>query len=468
MSWLRRAWGFTDDRLGLSRNVRPILEHPVPRSSNWWYVFGSATLVAFIVQIITGVALAFAYVPAPNSAYDSLQFITHDAVLGNVVRGIHYWGASAMVVLIFIHTCRTFLMGAFKYPREFNWLTGVLLLFLTLGMAFTGQLLRWDQDAYWAVVVAAEQAGRTPFIGSWLAHLVVAGGTVGGATLTRFYATHVFLLPAMMFGLIGVHLYLLIRHGISDPPVPGRLVDPRSETQRYHALIEREGVPFWPDAAWRDVVFALAVGSVVLALALVLGPKELGALADPTNVNASPRPDWYFLWLFALLALIPPSLENYFIIGLPLLTIVALLIVPFITNKGERSARRRPWAPAIVAVSTVAIAVLIWEGDRAPWSPDLSAQALPVSVTQSLPPAQQAGAQLFADKGCIHCHTIAGTGGRRGPNLSTVGQRLSTDELTTRILNGGHNLPAYGRSLTPVELSQLVEFLASRQQGGGP
>ena len=140
-------------------------------------------------------ALAFSYVPAPSSAYESLQFITDQALLGGIVRGIHYWGGSAMVVLIFIHMCRTYLMGSFKFPRELNWLTGVLLFGLTLGMAFTGQLLRWDQDAYWAVAVGANMAGRVPFLGNILAQVLIAGQTVGGATLTRFYATHVFLFP---------------------------------------------------------------------------------------------------------------------------------------------------------------------------------------------------------------------------------------------------------------------------------
>src|ERR1043166_5107659 len=152
------AW--FDRRLGFSKAVLPIIQHPVPKNVNWWYVFGSATLVAFAVQIVTGVALAFTYVPAPSSAYESLQFITDQALLGGIVRGIHYWGGSAMVVLIFIHMCRTYLMGSFKFPRELNWLTGVLLFGLTLGMAFTGQLLRWDQDAYWAVAVGRSEERR--------------------------------------------------------------------------------------------------------------------------------------------------------------------------------------------------------------------------------------------------------------------------------------------------------------------
>lgn len=456
-------WRWLDDRLGITSALLPVIEHPVPRSVNWWYVFGSATLVAFIVQVITGVALAFSYVPAPNSAYDTLQFITHQALLGNWVRGIHYYGASAMIVLVAIHMARVFLMGSYKFPREVNWLTGVLLLGLTLGMAFSGQLLRWDQDAYWAVVVGAEQAGRAPFIGQWLAQLLIAGQTVGGATLTRFYATHVFLFPALIFGLLGIHLYLVVRHGISDPPSPNSRVNPATEQERYRNLLHKEGIPFWPDAAWRDVVFALAVGAVVVLLAIVVGPPELGKQADPTNIQADPRPDWYFLWYFAILALIPPQVENWVIIGFPLLVGVVLLALPFVAPAGARSPRRRPWAVGVVLFSFLSIGVLVREGFTAPWSPNTNPGPLPPSVTASLSGDQAAGARLFEMKGCHNCHTIAGTGGQRGPDLTAVGARLSHDELVWRILNGGNNMPAYGQTLQPQEVEQLTAFLETRR-----
>ncbi|HLI50170.1 MAG TPA: cytochrome b N-terminal domain-containing protein [Thermomicrobiaceae bacterium] len=467
MSRWHRFWAWLDERLGWSTSILPIIEHPVPRNVNWWYVLGSATLVAFIVQVVTGVALAFAYVPAPNSAYSSLNWITHDEVLGHVVRGIHYWGASAMVILIFAHVIRVFLFGSYKFPRELNWLTGVFLLFLTLGMAFTGQLLRWDQDAYWAVAVGGEMAGRTPFIGKELSHILFAGQTIGGPTLTRFYATHVFLLPALMFLLIGAHLYLVVRHGISDPPEAGVVVDTKTERKRYHDLIAREGIPFWPDAAWRDVIFALAVGSVVLILAVFVGPKELGKLADPTIIKANPRPDWYFLWYFALLALMPPAIENYFIIGFPLLVAIVFLILPFIAPTGERSWKRRPWAVGIVVVSLVSIAVLVREGQVAPWSPNFNPKPIPAQITQPLTGDATRGAQLFSDSGCHNCHTIDGTGGSRGPNLTTVGNRLSVNELTWRILNGGTNMPAFADTLSPSDVHALVDFLSSLKGSSG-
>jgi ubiquinol-cytochrome c reductase cytochrome b subunit len=459
---MRAVIGWLDDRLGISANITPLIEHPVP-PTGWDYTIGSATLIAFTVQVVTGVALAFTYVPTPDHAYESLEFITRGAILGGIVRGIHFWGASAMVLLVCAHAAQVFLIGAFKYPREVNWLSGTLLLVFTFGMAFTGQLLRWNQDAYWAVVVGAAQAARAPLIGDWLTGILFAGQSVGGATLTRFYATHVFMIPAVIFGLLGVHLYLVIRHGVSDPPVPGVVVDPKTYKQRYEELVHKIGVPFWPDAGWKDVVFALLVGSIVLILALWLGPPELGNKADPTIVRAYPRPDWYFLWYFALLALMPASVEDLFIIGFPLLIGLLFLLLPFIAPFGERSPRRRPWAVGIVAVFGVSVAALVNVGSSAPWSPDLGNLSLPQQVRQGLSPTAAQGADTFEQRGCINCHTIAGVGGERGPDLSHVGGRLTSDQLTWRILNGGHNMPAYGSTLTPQETTALVEFLSSQK-----
>jgi ubiquinol-cytochrome c reductase cytochrome b subunit len=450
-----------DDRLGFSSTFKPLIEHPVP-PTGWDYTLGSAALIAFTVQVVTGVALAFSYVPTPDHAYESLDFITHGAILGNIVRGVHYWGASAMVLLVCAHSAQVFLIGAFKFPREVNWLSGTLLLIFTFGMAFTGQLLRWNQDAYWAVVVGASQAARAPLIGDFLTGILFAGNQVGGATLTRFYATHVFMIPAIIFGLLGIHLYLVIRHGVSEPPVPGERVERLTYRKRYEELIHKIGVPFWPDAGWKDVIFALAVGSIVLVLAAVLGPPDLGTKADPTIIQADPRPDWYFLWYFALLALIPPSIEDWFIIGFPLVLGLLFVVLPFLAPYGERSPRRRPWAVGIVLVTAFSIGALVTLGLNAPWSPDLSNLTLPPSVTQGLTASQMAGAQSFEQRGCINCHTIAAVGGQRGPELTHIGSALSSDELTWRILNGGRNMPAYGTTLSPQELSNLVDFLASR------
>jgi ubiquinol-cytochrome c reductase cytochrome b subunit len=473
MSWLRgiaktpgaiASW--LGERFELEDSVMAVLRHPVPRELErpigWWYVLGSATLAIFVMQVVTGIGLAMTYVPAPNSAYDSLQFISHDATLGAVVRGMHYFGAGAMVVLVLAHMTQVYLFGAFKFPREANWLTGSLLLLATLAMAFTGQLLRWDQDAFWSIVVAAEQAARAPLIGEWLVRLVVAGNNVGGATLTRFYATHVFLIPAAIFGLIGMHLYLVIKRGISEPPVPGLLVDRPTYRARYAEMLRR-GIPFWPDAAWRDATIAAAAVVVVVVLAAIVGAPQLGKPPDPSNVVADPRPDWYFLGYFAILALIPPATDSIVIIGLPLFAFAFLFLVPILWPDGERHWSRRPAAIATVALPFIAYAALTVAGIQSPWVPKLEGGALPTTVTRGLGAAESRGANLFVSKACIACHAIDGAGGRRGPDLNRVGSRLNREAITARIANGGGGMPAYAGSVTPSELEDLVAFLLTRR-----
>ncbi len=454
------AW--LEDRSGLVSWTRHALTHPVPPRLGWWYVFGSATLIAFLLQVVTGIALATAYVPSTGQAYDSLQFITERALMGRFLRGLHYFGASAMVLLIGIHVSRTYLMAAYKFPRELNWLTGAVLLLLTLALAFTGQLLRWDQTAVWSVVVAAAQAGRVPVVGTELARFILAGDTLGGATLSRFFAWHVFFIPALVFLLIGLHLALVLRHGISERPRPGEPVDPATYRERYQALLRREGVPFWPDAAWRDVVFGAATVAVIALLAVIVGPPELGRPPDPTILRAYPRPDWYFLWYFAVLALTPKHLETAVTVVAPLVFGAILLLVP-VFNKGERSVRRRPWAALLVVVMWTTIAGFWYAGARASWSPDFAAQPLPAQVVRDTLPEVVRGAQLFYGKGCEFCHTVGGHGGKRGPDLSDVATRMTPEEMSLRITNGSPNMPAYAASLTPEELRAIVAFLATRK-----
>ncbi len=460
------TFDWLDLRLGIRSTLVPILTHKSPKV-NWWYVFGSATLIAFIMQVLTGVALAFTYVAAPNSANQSIQWITNVAPLGSVVRGIHYWGATAMVFLVFIHMCQVFAFGSYKFPRELNWLSGLVLLLLTISLAFTGQLLRWDQDAYWAIFVMAETLARVPFVGDWLMQIIIAGQTVGGNTLTRFYATHVFLLPALTFMLIGGHLYLVLKHGISELPVVGKPVDPATYHEEYEELLEEEGEPFWPDSAWKDVIAVLAIGALVLVLAIWPGPKHIGEIADPTILKTSPRPDWYFLSLFAILALMPPKLEDTLIVAGPLVLGIVLVILPIVASKGERHWRRRPWALGIIAFTVVALVTLTILGNEAPWSPDLNPKPLAADITQRADAAGLSrGAEIFQKNACINCHRIGDSGGQRGPDLSTVGDRLTQEQLVWRILNGGTNMPAFGQALGTNEVDQVVQFLLQQKSEG--
>lgn len=465
------TYDWLDDRLGVGMIWGAVFGHKVPKSVNWWYVFGSATLFAFTFQVITGVFLAFAYVPSPDHAYQSLQWITHKELLGNVIRGIHYWGASAMVLLVFIHMTANYLIGSYKFPRELQWLSGAILLLCTILMAFTGQLLRWNQDAYWAVVVGAEQAARTPFIGTWVAQLLTAGPIVGGNTLTRFYAIHVFLVPGLMFILIGMHLYLVIFKGVSEWPVPGEPVDPKTYWANYERILHEDGEPFFPKATSMDAFMGFLAGAVVLILALTVGAAQLGHVADPLT-PANPRPDWYLIWYFALLALIPPASENYFIILFPLLAIVILLLIP-LANKGERHYARRPWAVGVVIFMASATAILVYEGYQSPWSPIFVGKnfnqipAVPPEAYRGLTPEQIKGAKLMHVEGCVACHMVHGVGGQRGPDLTKIADRTTEGQLYTRIMNGGGGMPAYGNTMTPAQANAIVSFLMTQGSNTG-
>jgi menaquinol-cytochrome c reductase cytochrome b subunit len=207
-----------EERSGLVGAVKYFLFRKVPGDTNWMQTLGSATLTAFLVQAVTGVILAMYYTPDPDRAYSSIQHITNDITLGWMVRGMHRWGASVFIILMFLHMGRVFLFGAYKYPRELNWLIGVMLLAMGLLEGFTGYLLPWDQTAYWATVVGINLNGTFPFVGPFLASFLRGGAEIGPDTLSRFYSIHMLLLPAAIMGLIGLHLYLVIRLGVTSPP----------------------------------------------------------------------------------------------------------------------------------------------------------------------------------------------------------------------------------------------------------
>jgi ubiquinol-cytochrome c reductase cytochrome b subunit len=459
---LRAVWAWVDERAALS----PILKHPVPRESGWrsWmYVLGSATLTSFLIAVITGIPIATIYIPSTGQAYNSILWLDNVAVLGTQLRALHNISATAMLVLVGLHAMRVFLTGSFKYPRELNWLSGVALLFLTVGLLFTGQILRWDSAGLWTMSIIASITSRVPIIGTALAHFMYGGQTMTGMTLSRYFALHVFVLPGLLLLIVGFHLYLVIKVGISESPRTGRPVHPRTYRAWYEDLLKREGIPFWPDVAWRDAVFSALVIVVIIALALAIGPPALAGPPDPTMVIVQPRPDWYFIWVYAALALLPKGMENFTMILAPLLLVVIFLVLPFTANKGERSLIRRPWAGIVAGLAVLMVMSLIVTGELAPWSPRFEDTALPKPAIAGLTGAAARGARLFSTAGCQFCHSYYGTsGGIRGPGLDNIGSQLTPQELTVRILDGGTNMPSFAGSLSPAQVHDLVAFLETR------
>ena len=470
MRLIRATLDWLDARLKVGAAIRETAAHPVPRrSASWWYVFGSGAFTLFLIQIVTGICLALVYIPSADKAYDSLLYLNYVAPLGWFLRAIHFWGSNAMVAVMTLHMIQVFLFGAHKYPREMTWVAGVFLFLCTLGMAFTGQVLRWDQDAYWGLGISAAIAARSPVIGESLVHVLLGGPIIAGRTLSRFFAVHVFLVPGILIGLVGLHLWLVLRLGINEWPLPGRVVDRNTYRKRYEEEVHKDGVPFFPDAAKKDIVAAGVVVLVVLACAAVFGPFGPGGVPDPTIIDTAPKPDFYFLALFALFALLPPWTETVLLLVGPPLAIGLLFLVPFISGTGEKSWKRRPVAVLGVILIVLTVTTLAGLGVIVPWSPKMeawSAVPTPVQYVRGRGPLELQGALVLQNKQCRNCHSLGGEGGKRGPALDGVGSRLTRDQLIRQVLQGGCNMPAYGKNLMPAEVNALVAFMETLRPAG--
>src|SRR5215510_6589651 len=257
---IQQVWRWFDERLQIAGTIRDVAEHRVPeRSASWWYVFGSAALTIFVLQIFTGIMLALVYVPSAAEAWNSLQHLNHSITLGWFLRAMHGWGSNFMVAVVLVHMCQVALFGAYKFPRELTWILGVLLLLMTLAMAFTGQVLRFDQDAYWGLGIGASIIGRVPLVGKPLLQIFLGGPIIAGDTLSRFFAVHVFVIPGLLIAFVSLHLLLVLKLGINEWPMPGRVVRRSTYIREYHELTRKDGIPFVPQAVWKDMFFSATI-----------------------------------------------------------------------------------------------------------------------------------------------------------------------------------------------------------------
>src|SRR6185295_12976754 len=317
---------------------------------------------------------------------------------------------------------------------------------------------------YWGLGIGASVMGRVPLVGASLVHTMLGGPIIAGETLSRFFAIHVFIVPAMLIAFVGVHLLMVLKLGVNEWPMPGRVVRRSTYLKEYHDLTHKDGVPFVPDAFRKDLLFS---GIIVLALvicAAFFGPFGPKGQPDPTIVQAVPRPDYFFLWAYAALALLPAKLETILLLVGPIIAIGFLIALPLISGTGEKSWRRRPLAVLTVLLIIVSLAAFNQLGTYAPWSPVMDAWSsapVPPKLLEGRSALERQGALVFQAKQCRNCHALGGEGGQRGPALDTVSTRLTGDQLIRQVLQGRGNMPAYGKNLSPPETTALVAFLKS-------
>jgi len=476
---MRTLTAWIDQRVDLAGIRRTLLDRKMPGGLTWWHTLGSATLTVFMVQVTTGIVLAMYYAPSPDHARDSIRYLETTVASGALLRGIHHWGSSAMVVLVLAHMIRVFTMGAYKYPREINWLLGVGLLFIVLGFGFTGYLLPWDQKAYWATQVGTNIAGTTPFIGGALVKLLRGGSQLGAATLSRFFALHVLLLPVLLGLVVLLHLALVVRQGIAprtavlEAGAPERTSDPEY-AGFYNGSYSRSkagGVPFWPNIIAKDLIVAAVVVVTLFLLARFVG-AGLEAPADPSDTSYVPRPEWYFLPFFQLLKLVPGSLEAAVAIGFPAAIVAALLVLPFVDRGSTRSLRRRPAAAGALVVVLGGASLLL--GAAARDEPKGGGAA-----GLELGSAERSGRALFKRQQCGSCHLLAGETQEKkadapdAPDLTEVGLKHSGAWIHSFLedparFHPDSKMPAFGPpTLSHQEIEELSRYLVTLRGPNG-
>jgi len=429
-----------DERIEIRRMWNTFADRRIPGGSSWFYTLGATLVFVFILQMTTGIFLTLYYSPTPDHAYASVKFIQSEAPFGSFIRGMHHWGAGAMMVVIALHVLRVFTFGAYKKPREVVWLLGVILLAIVGNFAFTGYLLPWDQKAYWATVVGTNVAGTVPVIGGALLKIVRGGAEVGNLTLSRFFTIHTYVMPLSLAFLAFLHVFYVEHAG------PGGMWN---AAEKKPAFSE----PLFPNQIFRDSIVMLVVFLVLAALALT-SPASLEPQADPTDSTYNPRPEWYFFFVFQMLRFFEGKYEVIGTLVLPAFACVALFLLPFIDKNPERDPGKRKVMMGIAAIAVVTITALTISGARAP------IVNAPAVTTSSV----LAGRMVYDKNGCSACHSIHGKGGSIGPDLTHVASKRDRSWLLRHFkdpqsLSPGSIMPKV--MLPENELNELTDYLQS-------
>ena len=430
LSWI-------DQRTGLISAVDYFLEEDIPASAGWHQVFGSVCLFAFLLQIVTGLLMAVNYAPDPSEAWESLRYVVTQVTAGAIIRGLHHWGASAMIIVAGLHMAQVFLWGAYKKPREATWIVGVLLLLLTLAFGLSGYLLAWDNRAYWGTMVTTRITALAPG-GSLLLRVLGTDGTsIGRVTFARFYAAHVTLLPIVTGLLIVFHLILVRRHGVA--PAPGDEAKPKKK--------------FFPEQVFRDTV-AILVWCVGVALMVALVKVPLGHMADPTDTSYTPRPEWYFLFLFQMLKIFQgPALEFIGAIVIPGVAMAALVLMPFIDRGKMLKITQRTGAIAVVALAGIGWGALTARAVVTTPKQIEDDQIEDPQPWQLIPAAQAAGIGAFREGHCAGCHQLGRSSA--GPDLLKAASVKPSDWLMDHFRKPSSD--SEESSLPTAQLRALVE-----------
>jgi len=428
----RKIIDWLEHRTGVETAIKSFLYEDIPASSGWHQVFGSIALFLFLTQAFTGIMLAFNYAPTPGEAYNSLKYIITEITGGRMIRGLHHWGASMIIVVVVLHMSQVFLYGAYKKPREATWMVGVVLLLLTLAYGLTGYLLPWDNRAYWGTVVATQIAASAPVMGPYLTRLLGGEGSIGVVTFARFYALHVLLLPPATTILIAIHVYLVRKHGVAPA------VNDTAPKKR-----------FFPEQVFKDTVATFVAFAILFTLAIA-AKVPLERLADPTDTSYIPRPEWYFLFLFQTLKFFSGPLEVVGSIVLPTLAIMGLFAVPFIDRAALTRVRKRT-----VAIGVLAFAALGWGGLTAA-AIATTPNTITVSVVdqegpegwQQLSAEELAGIGYYRKEDCASCHS---PGNKLAADLASTTTKKTAAWMIAHFKQPQQNMP--GTSMPSIQLS---------------